>query len=157
VISLADGGSELALEHVERRLFQKHYGKILISCQLALMEVVKPCSSTAEVERATLWFMKHDSRFTDEKPYLFTYPVDDGTYPSNLKYEPRDGVVLRNLRDHIPPYEESGIAVLTVKTEFEHNDYDDVEKVERSLLPKLREALRAFLGADIVNILEYKV
>ena len=121
------------------------------------MEILEACKSMAEAETATLWFMERDPRFEDEKPYLFTYPLDNGIFPSNLKHESRDGIVVRNLRDHVPSYDESGIGLLNLRTGLEHDDYDDADKVEKILLPKIREALRVFLGANTVHILEYKV
>ena len=106
---------------------------------------------------ATLWFIERHRRFESEKPYLFTYPLDDSTFPSNMKHEPRDGILVRNLRSHVPPYNESGIGLLDLQTDLEHDDYDRTDVVERKLLPKVREALRVFLGANTVHIIEYKV
>lgn len=108
-------------------------------------------------ETASLWFMERHPRFQDEKPYLFTYPLENGVFPSNLSHESRDGIVIRNLRDYVPSYDDSGIAFLNLPTGLEHDDYDDGDKVEKILLPKIREALRAFLGANTVHIIEYKV
>lgn len=111
-----------------------------------------------ETETATLYFMERNPRFVDEKPYLSTYPFDDGKFPSNLEHEQRGGIVLRNLREHVPPYDKSGIGLLDLPTILEHDDYFDApEKVEKILLPKVREALKTFLGADTVHILEYNV
>lgn len=121
------------------------------------MEVTDASKATEEVETATLWFMERHSRFVDEKPYLFTYPIDDGTFPSNLKHEAHDGITLRNLRIRVPAYDESGIGLLVLEEAFDHDDYDHTDKVEKVLLPKIREALRNFLGANTVHIIEYKV
>jgi hypothetical protein len=101
--------------------------------------------------------MERDPRFEEEKPYLFMYPLDNGTFPSNLKHESRDRIIVRNLRDHVPSYDESGIGLLNLRTGLEHDDYDDADKVEKILLPKIRDTLRVFLGANTVHILEYKV
>jgi hypothetical protein len=108
-------------------------------------------------ETATIWFMERNACFNDEKPYLFTYPLENGTFPSNLKHAPREGIVVQNIRDNVPSYDESGIGFLNLQTGLEYEDYDDAEKVERILLPKIREALRVFLGANTVHMMEYKV
>jgi len=108
-------------------------------------------------ETTTLWFLSRNPRFEDEKPYLFTYPLDDGTFPSNMEHEPHDRILIQNLRDRLPSYHQSGIGFLDLQTGFEHEDYDDPDKVEKVLLPKIRETLRAFLGANIVHILEYRL
>lgn len=124
---------------------------------LSTMAKISNCVVEADVETATLWFMERNARFDHERPFLFTYPLEDGSFPSNLKHKSRDGITIRNLRNGVPSYEESGIGVLDLQTALEHDDYDDAEKVQTVLLPKVREALRLFLGAHSIHIIEYKV
>ncbi|KIV81664.1 hypothetical protein PV11_03833 [Exophiala sideris] len=121
------------------------------------MAKISNCVVEADVETATLWFMERNARFDHERPFLFTYPLEDGSFPSNLKHKSRDGITIRNLRNGVPSYEESGIGVLDLQTALEHDDYDDAEKVQTVLLPKVREALRLFLGAHSIHIIEYKL
>jgi hypothetical protein len=111
----------------------------------------------ATSETATLWFMERDPRFEDEKPYFFNSALDNGTFPSNVKREQRDGIVIRNLREHLPSYDESGIGILNLPTGLKYDDYDNRDKVENILLPRIREAIRVLLGASIVHITEYRV
>lgn len=108
-------------------------------------------------EIGTLWFMERNSRFEHEKPFLFTYPLDDGVFPSNLKHEARSDISIRNLRDYVPSYDHSGIGLLSMDTGLSYEDYDDATKVETVLLPRARQAMMSFLGAKAVHIIEYKV
>jgi len=121
------------------------------------MVALESCAMEQETENATLWFLKRNARFLSEKPYMYTYALDNGDCPANVEHEPHEGILIHNLRYRVPPFEESGIAVLHLPGLSESSSFHDSNHVEDVLLPNVREAVKTFLKADIVHILEYKL
>ena len=106
----------------------------------------------------TINFIRNDTFYEEEKPYLLTYEAP-GDFPStNVKVDLHD-VKVEDIRGHEDEFtiEENGFAIMKIDTTLSYNDFDDDNLVKRVYLKEVGEALKEFLGASRVQIFEHIV
>lgn len=103
-------------------------------------------------------FLRRDPLYATEKPYSLRLTPPTGFPRTNIKLEKRD-IKIRNIRGpgSKPSFEEDGCSLLDLRTEMQHADFDDEEKIKEIYLKEVANCLKTFLGAQHVQIFEHTV
>ena len=103
-------------------------------------------------------FLRRDALYATEKPYSLRFTPPTGFPRTNIKLEKHD-IKIRNIRGSglKPSFTEDGCSLLDLRTEMQHADFDDEEKIKEIYLKEVSNCLKTFLSAQHVQIFEHTV
>ena len=111
----------------------------------------------AESVLTTTHFLKRDELYETEKPYSLRFTPPEGVPRANIKLERHDIDIhdMRNVRTL--SFSEDGVAILQMESKMTYANYDIDTVVKDVFLKEVADLLKAFLGAQHVQIFEHTV
>ncbi|KIH90769.1 methyltransferase [Sporothrix brasiliensis 5110] len=112
-------------------------------------------------------FLAREAKYAHEKPYTLRYtPAPESGLPQTNIARVEHPVVFRDWRGRTDlPYDECGFGMVTLDDEldgrfgerFGYDDYEHSDRIEGRHAPRVLEAVRAALGAQSAELVDYVV
>ncbi|KAF2502334.1 hypothetical protein BU16DRAFT_612011 [Lophium mytilinum] len=108
--------------------------------------------------QTSIYFLKRNDLYHDEKPYSLRFTPPNDFPRSNIVLEKHD-VTIRDIRPRLKDlsFEKNGFTIMSLESKMSYDDYDDEEKLINVYLREVADSLCAFLGAVHVQIFEHTV
>jgi len=104
-----------------------------------------------------MYFLSHDEKYREEKPYTLRYSTDDGLPQTNIE-RTEYSVMFHDMRTEADlVYSRCGFRVANLQSQMKYEDYNDVKKIESIHQPEVAECVKQAMKASSVEILDYVV
>ena len=114
--------------------------------------------TTARAVFASLVFaVKNNPIHIKEKPYDLIYVPEDDRPASNMRYEIKENVLVNDMRDQNLTFYDNGMAIVTLQSQLQYDDYDNKDSIEKIYLKEVRNCLRHVLKTQEIYIFEWMV
>src|ERR1700753_4313665 len=98
----------------------------------------------AEPITTSMYFLKPQDLYRNEKPYSLRFVPPEGFPRSNIALEKHEDLQITDIRSRVDQlsFEENGFKIMPLETEMSYDDFDDEEKIKRVYLLEVANTLR---------------